>query len=242
MANFNLDFNSAFSTGWEITKKQGLLVAVIFFGVGVVSSGLQNIMGSSIDVTTYKEMIEAMTSGDTEGMARLSQGINNGGSMIGSWIGALLQVIVSVGLYNLALGLYSGKFQSIDFNAFKLPFVTYLKVIAVSILVGIATFVSLFFCIVPFFLVAPRLQFAAIYMVENPEVGVFDAIVASWKMTEDNLLPMIGLGFAFAGIAIVGLMACCIGVYFTDAFILFTTVAAYLQLKGNIPPSTYMKA
>ena len=79
-------------------------------------------------------------------------------------------------------------------------------------------------------------------MVENPEVGVFDAIVASWKMTEDNLLPMIGLGFAFAGIAIVGFMACCIGVYFADAFILFTTVAAYLQLKGNIPPSTYMKA
>ena len=120
------------------------------------------------------------------------------------------------------------------FDAFKLPAQTYLKVVAVELIAGIALAISLFFCIIPFFFLAPRLILAPVYQVENPEAGVIDSIKAAWNMTSDNTIPMLLLGLAMAGIIFVGFCCCCVGVYFAEAIELFVLIAAYNQLKNNL--------
>ena len=235
MANYNLEVSSTISTGWEYAKKYGLLVAVIYLVVGMVSGGLSNILGSGISPDAYTQMGEAMGRGDWNEVARYVQTVNGGfGSSVASFLGSLVSIIVSVALYNLALGLMSGRFTEVTFDAFKLPAQTYLKVVAVELITGIVLGISILFCLVPFFFLAPRLILAPVYQVENPEAGVIDSIKASWNMTSDNTIPMLLLGLAMAGILFVGFCCCCVGLYFAQAIELFALIAAYNQLKGNL--------
>lgn len=235
MANYSLEIGSALSTGWEYAKKYGLLVAVIYLLIGVVTSGLQNILGSSISPDVYQGMSEAMARGDWDAVAKYANAYNNGmGQYIGLTFSSIIDIVISVALYNLALGLMSGRFSEVTFDAFKLPAATYLKVVAVEIIVGIIICFSLLCCFIPFFFVTPRLIMAPLYQIENPEAGVFDSIKASWNMTSGNTLSLLGLGIAIVGIIFVGFCCCCIGVYFAQAIELFALIAAYYQLKNNL--------
>lgn len=239
MENYHLEISSAISTAWEYAKKYGLLIAVIYLAVGAVTAGLQNMMGAGVNPEVYGQIGDAAARGDWETVAQYSNMIGGGiGSSIGSFLGSVVDIVVSVALYNLALGLMSGRFTEVTFDAFKLPAQTYLKVVAVEIIAGIAMVISMLFCLIPFFFVAPRLVLAPVYQIENPEAGIIDSIKAGWNMTSGNTLSMLGLGFAMAGILFVGFCCCCIGVYFAQAIELFALIAAYYQLKGNLFQTT----
>ena len=234
MANFSLEIGSAVNTGWQYAKKYGLLVAVIYLLVGIVSSALQSMVGPSFNMAESQAIGEAISKGDWQSLSNLSQSYNSIGSNIGTMLSGIVSTVVSVGLYNLALGLMGGRFTEVTFDAFKLPFATYLKVFVVSFIVGIIGIVALFCCIIPFFFVAPRLILAPVYQVENPEAGIFESIGAAWKMTSDNTMSMLGLGIIMFGVGFLGFLCCCIGVYFAEAIQLFAMIAAYNQLKGNL--------
>ena len=235
MANFSLEIGGALSTAWEYAKKYGLLIAVIYLVVGVLSGGLQSMVNPSFSVSDQQAITEAIGRGDWEGLGNIAQAYNTSiGSNISTMLGGLISTLVSVGLYNLALGLMSGRFTEVTFDAFKLPFATYLKVFVVSFIVGLITVVAFFCCVIPFFFVAPRLILAPVYQVENPEAGIIESISAAWKMTSDNTMSMLGLGVIMAGVLCLGFCCCCIGVYFAEAIQLFALIAAYNQLKGNL--------
>lgn len=235
MANCSLEIGSAVSTGWEYAKKYGLLVAVIYLVVGMVSGGLSNVLGPSISPDVYTQMGEAMGRGNWDEVAKYSQSISGDmGSSIATFFSSIVSIIVSVALYNLALGLMSGRFTEVTFDAFKLPAQTYLKVIAVELITGLILILSLLCCIIPFFFLAPRLILAPVYQVENPEAGVMDSIKAGWNMTSGNTFSMLGLGIVMLGIIFLGFMCCCIGFYFAEAIQLFAMIAAYYQLKSNL--------
>ena len=234
MANFSLEISTAISTGWEYAKKYGLLIAVIYLLVGIVTSALSSMVGPSFNMADSQAISEAISKGDWSSLGNLSQSYNSVGANIGNMFGGIISTIVSVGLYNLALGLMSGRYNEVTFDAFKLSFATYLKVFVVSFIVGVVGVVALFFCVIPFFFVAPRLILAPVYQVENPEAGIIESISAAWKMTSDNTMSMLGLGIVMVGVGIVGFLCCCIGVYFAEAIQLFVMIAAYNQLKGNL--------
>lgn len=235
MANFTLDIGGALSTGWEYAKKYGLLIAVVYLLVGILTSGLQSIGGASLSMQDSQAIGEAIGRGDWESLGTLAQAYSGSvGSNFGTMIGGVLSTIVSIALYNLALGLMSGRFNEVTFEAFKLPFATYLKAFVVSFIVGLIGIVALFCCVIPFLFVAPRLILAPVYQVEHPEAGIFESIGAAWNMTADNTFTMLGLGVVVFGICILGFCCCCIGVYFAQAIELFVLIAAYNQLKGNL--------
>ncbi len=235
MANFTLDIGGALSTGWEYAKKYGLLIAVVYLLVGILTSGLQSIGGASLSMQDSQAIGEAIGRGDWESLGTLAQAYSGSvGSNFGTMIGGILSTIVSIALYNLALGLMSGRFNEVTFEAFKLPFATYLKAFVVSFIVGLIGIVALFCCVIPFLFVAPRLILAPVYQVEHPEAGIFESIGAAWNMTADNTFTMLGLGVVVFGICILGFCCCCIGVYFAQAIELFVLIAAYNQLKGNL--------
>ena len=233
MANFSLEIGGALSTAWEYAKKYGLLIAVVYLLVGILTNGLQSIGGPSFQDS--QAIGEAIGRGDWESVGSIAQAYSGSiGSNIGTMFGGILSTIVSVGLYNQALGLMSGRFNEVTFDAFKLPFATYLKVFVVSFIVGIISIVAFFCCVIPALFVVPRLILAPVYQVEHPEAGIFESIGAAWNMTSDNTFSMLGLGIVIFGIIILGFCCCCIGVYFAQAIELFALIAAYYQLKGNL--------
>ena len=233
MANFSLEIGGALSTAWEYAKKYGLLIAVVYLLVGILTNGLQSIGGPSFQDS--QAIGEAIGRGDWESVGSIAQAYSGSiGSNIGTMFGGILSTIVSVGLYNLALGLMSGRFNEVTFDAFKLPFATYLKVFVVSFITGLICVVAFFCCVIPALFVVPRLILAPVYQVEHPEAGIFESIGAAWNMTSDNTFSMLGLGIVIFGIIILGFCCCCIGVYFAQAIELFALIAAYNQLKGNL--------
>lgn len=233
MANYSLEIGNALNAAWEYAKKYGLLIAVIYLLTDLLAGGLDQISGPSVNQEAYQALGEAIGRQDWESAGSIAQSLNTGFPVSGI-IGAILKLIVSVGLYNLALGLMAGRFSEVTFDAFKLPFATYLKVFVVNLITGIIVFVSVLCCIIPVFFVAPRIIFAPVYQVEHPEAGIFESISASWSMSSGNTFSLLGLGFIIVGIAIVGFCCCCIGVYFAEAIELFALTAAYYQLKGNL--------
>ncbi len=233
MANYSLEIGNALNAAWEYAKKYGLLIAVIYLLTDLLAGGLDQISGPSVNQEAYQALGEAIGRQDWESAGSIAQSLNTG-FPVGGIIGAILDLIVSVGLYNLALGLMAGRFSEVTFDAFKLPFATYLKVFVVNLITGIIVFVSVLCCIIPVFFVAPRIIFAPVYQVEHPEAGIFESISASWSMSSGNTFSLLGLGFIIVGIAIVGFCCCCIGVYFAEAIELFALTAAYYQLKGNL--------
>ena len=233
MANYSLEIGNALNAAWEYAKKYGLLIAVIYLLTDLLAGGLDQISGPSVNQEAYQALGEAIGRQDWESAGSIAQSLNTGFPVSGI-IGVILDLIVSVGLYNLALGLMAGRFSEVTFDAFKLPFATYLKVFVVNLITGIIVFVSTLCCIIPVFFVAPRIIFAPVYQVEHPEAGIFESISASWNMSSGNTFSLLGLGFIIVGIAIVGFCCCCIGVYFAEAIELFALTAAYYQLKGNL--------
>ncbi len=235
MANYSLNISDAVSTGWDYAKKYGLIIAVIIFIVSLLTGGLSNIGSPDLSPDVASNIGRRIGSGDTQALKELidTYSSSSGLNVFFSIVSILIEIAMYVGLYNLALGLIRGIYNEVGFDAFKLPLATYVKYVVVEILVGIITAVSFMCCIVPYFFVAPRLVFAPLYVIDNPEAGVFEAIKASWGMTQGNTLAMIGLYLALIGIVIVGFLCCCVGVYFAAVVALFATVAAYLQLKGN---------
>ena len=233
MANYSLEIGNALNAAWEYAKKYGLLIAVIYLLMDLLTGGLDQISGPSVNQAAYRALGEAIGRQDWESAGSIAQSLNTG-FPVGGIIGAILKLIVSVGLYNLALGLMAGRFSEVTFDAFKLPFATYLKVFVVNLITGIIVFVSTLCCIIPVFFVAPRIIFAPVYQVEHPEAGIFESISASWNMSSGNTFSLLGLGFIIVGIAIVGFCCCCIGIFFAEAIELFALTAAYYQLKGNL--------
>lgn len=238
MASYSLEIGNAVNTAWEYAKKHGLLIAVIYLLVGVVAGGLGHISTPtfSYNYDSSQALGEAISRGDWQDVGNIAQTLSSGNHVVwfGGMLGSILKILVSVGLYNLALGLMAGRFSEVTFDAFKLPFVVYLKVFAVEIITNIILFVSALCCFVPYFFVAPRVILAPVYQVEHPEAGIFESISAAWNMSSGNTLSLLGLGIIMLGILILGLCCCCVGVYFAAAIKLFALTAAYYQLKGNL--------
>ena len=89
--------------------------------------------------------------------------------------------------------------------------------------------------ILPGIFLAVRLMFAPILVaIDNVSFG--DAFTRSWQMTSGNFWNLFLLGLTAIGIAILGLCACCVGIYFADVIINFMMVLAFMALRNDNQP------
>ncbi len=235
METKSFSVSECISEGWEYSKKHGLLMAVILFGLGIISQGFSSMFSFIGGVNpfdtqeTTRQLGERMAQGDTQAMFDYFRMMS--ATSAGSWVGAILSSLVLVGLYNFALGIISGRFSSLEFDVFKMPLMVYVKYFAVSVITGILTGVGLLLCVIPGIYIGARLQFATIYIVDNPDADIIEALKASWEMTSGQVMSLIGFALACFGITIIGLLCCCVGIYFAEAVTIFATVCAYNVLK-----------
>ena len=145
----------------------------------------------------------------------------------------IIQLIFYAGFTATVLKLVRGTMDKVSFEGWKMSAMTYLKYIAVLIIVGLATVIGLFLCIIPGIFVYTRLAFAEWYILDHPEAGIGDAISASWNMTKGNFWSVLGLIFTEVAIVLIGFMCCCIGVLFAIPFACFVEACAYKMLNGD---------
>ncbi|MCH5175915.1 MAG: hypothetical protein J1F40_08515 [Prevotellaceae bacterium] len=232
MENYSLSIGGAIGTGWEYAKKHGLMVAVIMLALGVISLLINKITGVDLDEYKAKVLTDALSRGDMKALTIFAEHWKN--NMGSAFVSNVLSILIYTGFYNLALGLMSGRFTSIGMNVFSMPLTVYVKFFVLEILVSIIEGVSIMLCVIPAFFIIPRIVFAPIYLIDHPDAGIIEALTASWNMTKGNTLSIIGLGLVFIGLYIIGILCCCVGVFFAEAIMLFAFTAAYYQLRGNL--------
>ena len=232
----SLDVTGAISTAWEYAKKHGLIIAGVLLLLSLVSSSMQSLFGGpSLSNDEARQLGEEIGRGNMQALAEFGKVMSQGiGASIISFIFSIITCIVSFALYNLCLGLMSGRFSECSFDAFKMDPMTYVKAFVIEMITGTIMVIAFLLCVIPFFFVAPRLIMAPLYQIDHPEAGIMDSIKASWNMSSGNTMSLLGLGFICCGIAIVGFFCCCVGVYFAQAIEYFALCAAYYQLKSNV--------
>lgn len=103
---------------------------------------------------------------------------------------------------------------------------------AVDVCMGIIVGLGTVLCIIPGIFLGVRLVFAPV-IAATEDVTFSQAFSRSWDMTKGHFWSLFLLGLAAIGIAIVGLLCCCVGLFFAEVIINFMLVVAYLDLKQD---------
>lgn len=80
--------------------------------------------------------------------------------------------------------------------------------------------------------VFPRFNFAVFYVVDQ-DMGAADALRASWEATGQQWLMTVLLNIVAAIVAVVGVFACFIGLFFTAPMSYLIWISAYRQMVGG---------
>ena len=165
------------------------------------------------------ENLDALNSGQTFG----SQG---GVILLAILIGGVLGVYVIMLLYKTILSVAKGKTIPLEQS-------TVVNYFVVTIIVGIIAAVAACMCYIPFFIIYPRVMLAPIYIIDNPKMGIGDAIEQSWNATKGNVVILLLLGAIAHVITSIGSMLLWIGVVPAFAFTNAMLVVVYLILSGQ---------
>lgn len=165
------------------------------------------------------ENLDALNSGQTFGS-------HAGVILLAILIGGVLSVYVIMLLYKTILSVAKGKTIPLEQS-------TVVNYFAVTIIVGIIAAVSMNFCYIPFFIIYPRVMLAPIYIIDNPKMGIGDAIEQSWNATKDNIWKLLLLGVIARLISYLGVLLLGVGVFPAEAFTNAMLVVVYLILSGQ---------
>ena len=229
----SLSLSDAISQGWEFAKKHGLLLAGILFVFSILTGMINSL---AVPQDFWANNMKAVQSQDMNSLQKMMDAYSPSVlSNIVSTILYILYIIFYAGFTATLLKLIRGIMVKVSFEGFKMSVMTYLKYFAVNLLVGLIIMVGTVLCIIPGIFFATRLAFADWYILDHPEAGIGDALSASWNMTKGNFWSVLGLQITEFGIILIGLLLCCIGIYFAIPFALFVEGCAYLTLHENLP-------
>ena len=211
----NFDVSPVMSKSWEIFKENWEKLTLFYFGM-MLLVGLLTVIAPCQPPTgnNPEANLEWMTNGAT--------------------IYYLYTLLVPGVVQLVMIAIFFKKVLSIAKDVdIELTTSTLLRVIATSVIVGIASYAALLCCIIPFFFIAPRLFIAPIYVIDNPNISVGEAIERSWNATKGHVGILIALYFVAVLVSILGVFCCLVGVIPAGAFMYVMMVVIYLFLSGQ---------
>lgn len=214
-------FSNVFDTAWEYTKKHGLIIAALLFAISIVLSLVSG-------VSQWNMMMDAAKGIVPTPSQNLQVNVMSG-------ISGLLMTLINLGVYVGVIGYVKGTTTQVSFDWWKQPLDLYLRYFLLTIIFDVIVVVGLLCCFIPGIYLALRLQFAPIYMLEHPQCSVTEPLKASWRMTDGHVMTLLGLVFAIIVAGVLGVLCCCVGVFFAEAFSMFVVVVAYRMLSDNTP-------
>lgn len=210
---------------WKLTKKHGLVVAVVLFVITMITQTL------SMAGFSTQDYLMALEHGDTEAFWELMDSLGTLSGM--SLLAGLLNVVLGAGLFNCVIKMTKGEMQNFDLSGFKMSVNTYayyfLATIVYSLIVGLGTLL----CFIPGIFFGVRLIFVLPYILDHPEAGFGDAFKHSWDMTKGHFWSLLGLMLLYVAFGLLGLLCCCIGVYYAAAMGYFMITVAYSMLCND---------
>ena len=108
---------------------------------------------------------------------------------------------------------------------------TVLRVIGAYLLIAVFAMIGSIFCILPAYVVAGTLHYAVPLVIER-NLGVTDALRASWDATKAHWFQFTLFGLVIQLIAQLGSLVCGIGLLVTFPLFFTITVAAYKDMFG----------
>lgn len=242
MTNNQLYISDALSNGWNLWKKHCLLFAVAFFGISTITYFLK--VGIELPFSLTQLNNDLIFQNKTHTIYDLNywESYFKSGQWVGKFVASSISSIIIypfiTGLENCILNINKGIDHEFSLKGYKMPIATYLKCFVIDFIVGTICMVGYLFFIIPGIYLNARLIFAKTCQLDNKETDITECIKRSWEMTNGNVLTIIGLKILYFGIKILGVMACCIGLYFALPLTQFIHNDAYFQLKGNIQTNT----
>ena len=151
--------------------------------------------------------------------------------IIGVLLGVYLGFIVYRMLYN---AITTGRPYTSFGEIFKVDLTQLAIFFCVEIVLGLAVGLGVMLCILPGIFLGVRWMFAPL-IAATENVSFADAFSRSWNITRGHFWELFLLGLVAIGIAILGLCACCVGIFFADVIVNFMFVLAYFELKPQEP-------
>lgn len=214
-----IEAGDVISTAWEITKRNlGFLVALILV------AGLLNIL-FSLPATAMNVIAE---------MQKQQNGQDNVALKLfaGLWQipSNLFSIFLTCGQTMIMLKLARGEQATLGelFGGGRF----FLRMVLCSIIFGIAVVLGIILCIVPGIIVALALSPFAMVLIGEDLPGI-ESLSRAWELTKGNRLTLLVLGFAGTGIAILGLLACGVGLLVAIPLIAMMNTVAYLRMSGQ---------
>lgn len=130
---------------------------------------------------------------------------------IGGFLTIFLAIPLQMGATHANLAVASG--EKAQFSSLGYAFGRrYFQSIGVSLLVALIVIVGFIFLIIPGIFLSIKLSQTSFRFVED-NLGVIDAIKASWEDTKGHWWPIFGMGFLTIGLFILGAIALGVGIF-----------------------------
>ena len=215
-----LDLTLVMNRALDVFKQKWLKLSalvLLMYAVVLVPFGLWYLdVLNSTQALTHKTETELLNMFDALFLVRT----------LGLLVGIALCMYVTMLLYKTILSVAKGKTISLETS-------TVVNYFVVTIIVGIIAAVSMNFCYIPFFIIYPRVMLAPIYIIDNPKMGIGDAIEQSWNATKDNIWKLLLLGVIARLISYLGALLLGVGALPAEAFVNVMLVMVYLILSGQ---------
>ncbi len=210
-----IDLNDIFSRTWAIFKVQwGMCLAVVVV-VGVINFGVNMV------VSLVCQGIGAAAGEDA---------IIIVASLFGNVVTTVFSIWIGIGQSLYFLKVARGQTAEISDIFAGGPW--FFSILVASILVGLITLVGFALCIVPGVIFA--LMFSQFYyLILDRNVGVMDSLNISKEITTGNKLTLFLIGLIEIALAVLGLLACCLGLLAVVPFLTLLAPVTYLVMTGQ---------
>lgn len=213
--NKKLDVSLVWNKSWEVFKENWERLSLLYFGISLV-----------VFVLGYVAPCQPPTGDNPEAnLVWLMEGAATY-YLYTLLVPGLVQVVLTAFFYKKILSVT----KDVDI---ELSATIILRFVVVTVIVGVLTFISFLCCLIPMFFIAPRLMLAPLYTLDNPNMGIGEAIGRSWKATKGNILMLWVLGLLAFAIGFVGVLCCGVGVIPAGALNYTILVVTYLVLSGQ---------
>jgi uncharacterized membrane protein len=145
-------------------------------------------------------------------------------------ISFLVAIILAMGLIRASLAVCEGRKPEVSMLLQTDGFFPYLLA---SIVFGIGVFFGLILLIIPGIIFAVVFSYFGYAIVQEPTLGVFDALKRSADITRGHRWQLFGLMILLLLINFVGLLACGIGLLFTYGITAVALAYTYKTLSGQ---------
>lgn len=188
-------------------------------------------------------LINGIPNGILSGVASGLQGADNGEGgillilsggvrFISAIVGLLISAYMTGGTMNLFLKVARGQeYQLSDiFGGGR----WFMQMLVTLFLYQVLTGIGSMLCLVPGIIVGLGLQMA-IPLVVDKDMGAVDALKESWRITTGHKMNLFVFGLLSFGAVLIGMFACCVGVFAVAPILGVAQAMIYVHLVENDP-------